>query len=212
MTTQSLTKVKNEDLFSVLGKLRLNKAEVEAMLEADAESDKVYAKLRVVEDLIEILVNTKNRSDYIEDGVVAYDLDDVYNNVEDALIAYYTSDKADAHTLDLIKDIINKEQIQEQKQEKLYTVFKDELCVIDDSRQSQSLTLIGLDSGIEYKIDKDQDKVLDKFEMTFKDASYVIDWIADNLMLTHEEAEIMYRVQAKLKTEAKWEALLNKVK
>ena len=195
MTTQDL--IKNEDLFSVLGKLRLNKAEVEAMLEADAESDKVYAKLRVVEDLIEILVNTKNRSDYIEDGVVAYDLDDVYNNVEDALIAYYTSDKADAHTLDLIKDIINKEQIQEQ-------------CVIDDSRQSQSLTLIGLDSGIEYKIDKD--KVLDKFEMTFKDASYVIDWIADNLMLTHEEAEIMYRVQAKLKTEAKWEVLLNKVK
>ena len=210
MTTQDL--IKNEDLFSVLGKLRLNKAEVEAMLEADAESDKVYAKLRVVEDLIEILVNTKNRSDYIEDGVVAYDLDDVYNNVEDALIAYYTSDKADAHTLDLIKDIINKEQIQEQKQEKLYTVFKDELCVIDNSRQSQSLTLIGLDSGIEYKIDKDQDKVLDKFEMTFKDASYVIDWIADNLMLTHEEAETMYRIQAKLKTEAKWEVLLNKVK
>ena len=203
MTTQDL--IKNEDLFSVLGKLRLNKAEVEAMLEADAESDKVYAKLRVVEDLIEILVNTKNRSDYIEDGVVAYDLDDVYNNVEDALIAYYTDDKADAHTLDLIKDIINKEQIQEQKQEKLYSVFNDELCVIDDSRQDQSLTLIGLDSGIEYKIDKG--KVLDKFEMTFKDASYVIDWIADNLMLTHEEAEIMYRVQAKLKTEAKWKAL-----
>ena len=207
MTTQDL--IKNEDLFSVLGKLRLNKAEVEAMLEADAESDKVYAKLRVVEDLIEILVNTKNRSDYIEDGVVAYDLDDVYNNVEDALIAYYTSDKADAHTLDLIKDIINKEQIQEQKQEKLYTVFNDELCVIDDSRQDQSLCLIGLDSGIEYKIDNDQDKVLDKFEMTFKDASYVIDWIADNLMLTHEEAEIMYRIQAKLKTEAKWKELLS---
>ena len=69
MTTQDL--IKNEDLFSVLGKLRLNKAEVEAMIKADAESDKVYAKLRVVEDLIEILVNTKNRSDYIEDGVVA---------------------------------------------------------------------------------------------------------------------------------------------
>lgn len=207
MTTQDL--IKNEDLFSVLGKLRLNKAEVEAMLEADAESDKVYAKLRVVEDLIEILVNTKNRSDYIEDGVVAYDLDDVYNNVEDALIAYYTDDKADAHTLDLIKDIINKEQIQEQKQkqEKLYAVFNDELCVIDNSRQDQSLTLIGLDSGIEYKIDKD--KVLDKFEMTFKDTSYVIDWIADNLMLTHEEAEIMYRIQAKLKTEAKWKELLS---
>ena len=105
-------------------------------------------------------------------------------------------------------------QLQEQKQEKLYTVFNDELCVIDDSRQSQSLTLIGLDSGIEYKIDKDQgqDKVLDKFEMTFKDASYIIDWIADNLMLTHEEAEIMYRIQAKLKTESKWKALLSKVK
>lgn len=105
MTTQSLTKVKNEDLFTVLGKLRLNKAEVEAMLEADAESDKVYAKLRVVEDLIEILVNTKNRSGYIEDGVVAYDLDDVYNNVEDALIAYYAEAKADTYTLDLIKAI-----------------------------------------------------------------------------------------------------------
>lgn len=100
-------------------------------------------------------------------------------------------------------------QIQEQKQEKLYTVFKDELCVVDNSRQDQSLYLIGLDSGIEYKIDKDQDKVLDKFEMTFKDASYVIDWIADNLMLTHEEAEIMYRIQAKLKTEAKWKELLS---
>ena len=98
-------------------------------------------------------------------------------------------------------------QLQEQKQEKLYVVFNDELCVIDDSRQDQSLTLIGLDSGIEYKIDKDQ--VLDKFEMTFKDASYVIDWIADNLMLTHEEAEIMYRIQAKLKTEAKWKELLS---
>lgn len=100
-------------------------------------------------------------------------------------------------------------QLQEQKQEKLYIIFNDELCVIDDSRQGQSLTLIGLDSGVEYKIDKDQDKVLDKFEMTFKDASYVIDWIADNLMLTHEEAEIMYRVQAKLKTEAKWKELLS---
>ena len=98
-------------------------------------------------------------------------------------------------------------QLQEQKQEKLYVVFNDELCVIDDSRQDQSLTLIGLDSGIEYIIDKDQ--VLDKFEMTFKDASYVIDWIADNLMLTHEEAEIMYRIQAKLKTEAKWKELLS---
>ena len=96
-------------------------------------------------------------------------------------------------------------QLQEQKQEKLYIIFNDELCVIDDSRQDQSLALIGLDSGVEYKIDKDQDKVSDKFEMTFKDASYVIDWIADNLMLTHEEAEIMYRVQAKLKTEAKWD-------
>ena len=100
-------------------------------------------------------------------------------------------------------------QLQEQNK-KSYTIFNDELCIVDASRQDQSLTLIGLDSGIEYKIDKD--KVLDKFEMTFKDASYVIDWIADNLMLTHEEAEIMYRVQAKLKTEAKWEALLNKVK
>lgn len=100
-------------------------------------------------------------------------------------------------------------QLQEQKQEKLYSVFNDELCVIDDSRQDQSLTLIGLDSGVEYKIDNDQDKVLDKFEMTFKDASYVIDWIADNLMLTHEEAEVMYRVQAKLKTEAKWKELLS---
>ena len=98
-------------------------------------------------------------------------------------------------------------QLQEQKQEKLYAVFNDELCIVDDSRQNQSLCLIGLDSGIEYKIDKD--KVLDKFEMTFKDASYVIDWIADNLMLTHEEAEIMYRVQAKLKTEAKWKELLS---
>lgn len=102
-------------------------------------------------------------------------------------------------------------QLQEQNK-KSYTIFNDELCVIDDSRQDQSLTLIGLDSGVEYKIAKDQDKVLDKFEMTFKDASYVIDWIADNLMLTHEEAEIMYRIQAKLKTEAKWEVLLNKVK
>ena len=116
-------------------------------------------------------------------------------------------------------------QLQEQKQEKLYAVFNDELCVIDDSRQNQSLALIGLDSGIEYKIDKDTVKgasyaigwaadkaivkVLDKFEMTFKDASYVIDWIADNLMLTHEEAEIMYRIQAKLKTEAKWKELLS---
>ena len=119
-------------------------------------------------------------------------------------------------------------QLQEQKQEKLYKVFNDELCIVDDSRQDQSLTLIGLDSGVEYKIDKDTVKgasytigwaadkaivkVLDKFEMTFKDASYVIDWIADNLMLTHEEAEIMYKVQAKLKTEAKWEVLLSKVK
>ena len=102
-------------------------------------------------------------------------------------------------------------QLQEQNK-KSYTIFNDELCAIDDSRQDQSLTLIGLDSGVEYKIDNGQDKVLDKFEMTFKDASYVIDWIADNLMLTHEEAEIMYRVQAKLKTEAKWEVLLNKVK
>lgn len=97
----------------------------------------------------------------------------------------------------------------EQEQEKLYIIFNDELCVIDDSRQDQSLTLIGLDSGIEYKIDKDQDKALDKFEMTFKDASYVIDWIADNLMLTYEEAEIMYRIQAKLKIEAKWKELLS---
>lgn len=99
-------------------------------------------------------------------------------------------------------------QLQEQNK-KSYTVFNDELCVIDDSRQDQSLGLIGLDSGVEYKIDKDQDKVLDKFEMTFKDASYVIDWIADNLALTHEEAEIMYKIQAKLKTEAKWKALLS---
>ena len=99
-------------------------------------------------------------------------------------------------------------QLQEQNK-KSYTIFNDELCIVDDSRQDQSLALIGLDSGVEYKIDKDQDKVLDKFEMTFKDASYVIDWIADNLMLTHEEAEIMYRVQAKLKTEAKWKALLS---
>lgn len=99
-------------------------------------------------------------------------------------------------------------QLQEQNK-KSYTIFNDELCVIDDSRQNQSLTLIGLDSGIEYKIDNDQDKVLDKFEMTFKDASYAIDWIADNLMLTHEEAEIMYRIQAKLKTEAKWKELLS---
>ena len=100
-------------------------------------------------------------------------------------------------------------QLQEQNK-KSYTVFNDELCVVDDSRQDQSLYLIGLDSGIEYKIDKDQDKdkVLDKFEMTFKDASYIIDWIADNLMLTHEEAEIMYKIQAKLKTEAKWKELL----
>lgn len=104
MTTQDL--IKNEDLVSVLGKLRLNKAEVEAMFEANAESDKVYAKLRIVEDLIKILVNTKNRNDYIEDGVVAYDLDDVYTDVEDALIAYYADDKADAYTLDLIKAIV----------------------------------------------------------------------------------------------------------
>lgn len=97
-------------------------------------------------------------------------------------------------------------QLQEQNK-KSYTVFNDELCVIDDSRQDQSLTLIGLDSGVEYKIDKD--KVLDKFELAFKDASYVIDWIADNLMLTNEEAEVMYRVQAKLKTEAKWKELLS---
>ena len=102
-------------------------------------------------------------------------------------------------------------QLQEQNN-KSYTIFNDELCIVDDSRQDQGLTLIGLDSGVEYKIDNGQDKVLDKFEMTFKDASYVIDWIADNLMLTHEEAEIMYRIQAKLKTEAKWEVLLNKVK
>ena len=100
-------------------------------------------------------------------------------------------------------------QLQEQNK-KSYTIFNDELCIVDDSRQDQSLALIGLDSGIEYKIDKD--KVLDKFEMTFKDASYVIDWIADNLALTHDEAETMYRIQAKLKTEAKWEVLLNKVK
>ena len=106
MTTQDLTKIKNEDLFSVLGKLKLNKAEVEAMLEANADTDKIYAKLRVVEDLVEVLVNTKNRRDYIEDGVVAYDLDDVYTNVEDALIAYYADDKADAYTLDLIKAIV----------------------------------------------------------------------------------------------------------
>ena len=124
-------------------------------------------------------------------------------------------------------DIIKKGQIQgqTQEQEKLYTVFNDELCAIDFSRQSQGLYLIGLDSGVEYKIDKDTVKgasytigwaadkvivkVLDKFEMTFKDASYVIDWIADNLMLTHEEAEIMYRIQAKLKTEAKWKELLS---
>ena len=99
-------------------------------------------------------------------------------------------------------------QLQEQNK-KSYTIFNDELCIVDDSRQNQSLALIGLDSGVEYKIDKDQDKVLDKFEMTFKDASYVIDWIADNLMLTHEEAEIMYRIQAKLKTEAKWKELLS---
>ena len=97
-------------------------------------------------------------------------------------------------------------QLQEQNK-KSYTIFNDELCIVDDSRQDQSLALIGLDSGIEYKIDKD--KALDKFEMTFKDASYVIDWIADNLMLTHEEAEIMYRIQAKLKTEAKWKVLLS---
>ena len=90
-------------------------------------------------------------------------------------------------------------QLQEQKQEKLYAIFNDELCVVEDSRQDPSLYLIGLDSGIEYKIDKD----------TVKGASYVIDWIADNLMLTHEEAEIMYRVQAKLKTEAKWKKLLS---
>ena len=102
-------------------------------------------------------------------------------------------------------------QLQKQNK-KSYTIFNDELCVIDDSRQDQSLALIGLDSGVEYKIDKDQDKVLDKFEMTFKDASYVIDWIADNLVLTHDEAETMYRIQAKLKTEAKWKALLNRVK
>lgn len=108
-------------------------------------------------------------------------------------------------------DIIKKGQIQgqTQEQEKLYTVFNDELCVIDFSRQSQGLYLIGLDSGIEYKIDKSPVNVLNKFEMTFKDASYVIDWIADNLMLTHEEAEIMYRIQAKLKTEAKWKELLS---
>ena len=100
-------------------------------------------------------------------------------------------------------------QLQEQNK-KSYTVFNDELCIVDDSRQNQSLCLIGLDSGIEYKIDKGQDKVLDKFETTFKDASYVIDWIADNLIaLTHEEAEIMYRIQAKLKTEAKWKELLS---
>ena len=104
MTTQDL--IKNEDLFSVLGKLRLNKAEVEAMLEADAESNKIYAKLRVVEDLVEVLVNTKNRRNYIEDGVVAYDLDDVYANVEDALVTYYADDKADVYTLDLIKAIV----------------------------------------------------------------------------------------------------------
>ena len=102
-------------------------------------------------------------------------------------------------------------QLQEQNK-KSYTIFNDELCIVDDSRQDQSLALIGLDSGVEYKIDKDQDKGLDKFEMTFKGASYVIDWIADNLMLTHEEAEIMYRVQAKVKTEAKWEVVLNNVK
>ena len=106
MTTQSLTKVKNEDLFTVLGKLKLNKAEVEAMLEDNAESDKIYAELRIVETLIKILVNTKNRNDYIEDGVVAYDLDDVYTNVEDALVAYYADNKADAYTLDLIKAIV----------------------------------------------------------------------------------------------------------
>ena len=104
MTTQDL--IKNEDLFSVLGKLKLNKAEVEAMLEANAESNKVYAKLHIVEDLVKILVNTKNRNDYIEDGVMAYDLDDVYTDVEDALVAYYADNKADAYTLDLIKAIV----------------------------------------------------------------------------------------------------------
>ena len=118
-------------------------------------------------------------------------------------------------------------QLQEQNK-KSYTIFNDELCIVDDSRQDQSLALIGLDSGVEYKIDKCSVKdasyaigwaadkaivkVLDKFEMTFKDASYVIDWIADNLVLTHDEAETMYRIQAKLKTEAKWKALLNRVK
>ena len=95
-----------QDLFSVLGKLKLNKAEVKAMLEADADADKIYAKLRVVEDLVEVLVNTKNRRNYIEDGVVAYDLDDVYANVEDALVTYYADDKADVYTLDLIKAIV----------------------------------------------------------------------------------------------------------
>ena len=106
MTTQDLTKIKNEDLFLVLGKLKINKAEVKAMLEANADADKIYAKLRVAEDLVEVLVNTKNRRDYIEDGVIAYDLDDVYANIEDALVTYYANDKTDAYTLDLIKAIV----------------------------------------------------------------------------------------------------------
>ena len=93
-----------------------------------------------------------------------------------------------------------------QKQEKLYTVFNDELCVVDDSKQNQGLYLIGLDSGTEHKISKDSVSALDKFEMTFKDASYVIDWIADNLELTGDEAEIIFDIQDKLKQEAKWKA------
>lgn len=98
-------------------------------------------------------------------------------------------------------------QEQKQKQETLYTVFNDELCMVDDSRQDPgNLYLIGLDSGTGHKIDKDSIKVLDKFEMTFKDASYVIDWIADNLELTCDEARVIYDIQDKLKKEAKWQA------
>ena len=39
-------------------------------------------------------------------------------------------------------------QLQEQDK-KSYTRFNEELCIVDDSRQDQSLALIGLDAGVE---------------------------------------------------------------
>lgn len=85
MTTQQL------NLNEIIAKLKADKAKVVKAFNEGQDSAEVYAKLKKVELLVKVLNNLKNREDYIEDGVVAHDIDEVYSDIEDAICFHYSN-------------------------------------------------------------------------------------------------------------------------